>query len=67
MVVPEGGRGHAELRKKPRRQFHYNAKIVIGRKGPPLACAISDISESGARLGLEKDVELPARHPLLGR
>jgi hypothetical protein len=65
MVVVGNYRTHAELRKKPRRQFHYNAQIFADKKTPPLACAIADISESGARLALEHDVELPDTFMLL--
>ena len=65
MVVVGGFRTRAELRKKPRRQFHYGARILTDKKGPPRACAIADISESGARIVLEADAELPARFMLL--
>ena len=59
MVVIGNFRNRAELRKKPRRQFHYNAKILKDKDTPALACSISDISESGARLHLASEVELP--------
>lgn len=65
MVVVGNFRNHAEMRKKARRSFHYNAKIMKDKDSAPLACAISDISESGARLSLESDVELPAEFILL--
>ena len=65
MVVIGNYRTHAELRKKPRRQFHYNARILTDEKTPPIACSISDISESGARLALERDAELPETFMLL--
>lgn len=65
MVVVGNYRNHAELRKKPRRSFHYNAKILKDKDSPPLPCAISDISASGARLSLENDVELPPEFILL--
>ena len=59
MVVVGNFRNRVELRKKKRQNFQYNAKIVRDQDTPPLACAISDISASGARLCLENDVELP--------
>ena len=59
MVVIGNFRNRAELRKKPRRQFHYDAKILKDKDTPPLACSISDVSESGARLRLASEVELP--------
>lgn len=65
MVVVGNYRNHAELRKKPRRQFQYHAKILKDKDTPPLACAISDISASGARLNLQNDVELPPEFILL--
>jgi hypothetical protein len=65
MVVVGNFRNRAELRKKPRRHFHYNAKILKDKDSPPFACSISDISDSGARLALENDVELPDTFVLL--
>ena len=65
MVVIGNFRAGNELRKKPRRQFHYRAKILIDKKGTARACSISDISHSGARLLLEKDEKLPPRFLLL--
>lgn len=54
-----GNRNRAEQRKKPRREFHYNARIVADKDAPPIACMISDISEGGARIALAREVELP--------
>jgi len=65
MVVVGNYRNRAELRKKSRRQFHYNARIFIDKKTPPITCSIADISESGARLSLERDEELPEPFVLL--
>jgi hypothetical protein len=65
MVVVGGLRNHAELRKKPRRQFHYDARILIDDKRPPLPCALADISETGARIVLQNECELPERFMLL--
>ncbi len=59
------GRFQTELRKKPRRQFHYSAKILTGKKAVPQICAIADISESGARLVMASERELPHRFLLL--
>jgi PilZ domain len=58
-------RAAKELRKKPRRQFHYNAKILTSEKGQPRNCQIADISESGARIILERDENPPPRFLLL--
>jgi len=65
MVVIGNFRNRAELRKKPRRQFHYTARIITGKEAPPLPCSIADISETGARLALERDRELPDKFMLL--
>ena len=65
MVVIGNYRNRAELRKKPRRQFHYDAKILKDKASPAIACSISDISESGARLNLASDAELPDTFLLL--
>jgi hypothetical protein len=59
MVAAGNVRNHAELRKKRRRQFHYNASILLDGKGTLRPCLISDISESGARIVLDSDCELP--------
>ena len=59
MVVVGNYRNRAELRKKPRRQFHYLARIVTENQNAAAdACSIADISESGARLTLERDDEV---------
>ncbi len=65
MVVIGNYRNRAELRKKPRRHFHYNARILVDTTTPPVACSISDISESGARLSFEGEHELPETFTLL--
>ncbi|HTZ02393.1 MAG TPA: PilZ domain-containing protein [Xanthobacteraceae bacterium] len=64
MVVVGNSRNHAEMRKKPRRSFHYGAKILKD-KDTQVACAVADISHSGARINLQNDVELPAEFVLL--
>ena len=65
MVVVGNYRSHAELRKKPRRQFHYDARIQLDGSSSLLACAVVDVSESGARLSLEVDEPLPETFTLL--
>jgi hypothetical protein len=65
MVISGHYRTRAELRKKPRRQFHYSAKIVTDGKEPARTCTISDISQNGARLVLDGDDQLPDRFVLL--
>lgn len=65
MVVVGKSRNHAELRKKPRRHFHYNARILTDKKGTMVSCSLSDISENGARITLKSDAALPERFVLL--
>jgi hypothetical protein len=65
MVVTDKIRGRAELRKKPRRQFQYTARIVADPATPPRPCAISDISDGGARLVLNSEADLPEQFVLL--
>ncbi len=55
----------SELRVKSRRQFHYNASVLIDGTSSPRPCAIADISETGARLVLATECELPERFVLL--
>ena len=65
MAAIAGRRAVNELRKKPRRQFHYQARILTSPNAKPSACAIADISQSGARIVLAVDEELPRRFLLL--
>jgi PilZ domain len=60
-----GTRNNGDLRKKPRRHFHYGARILAAKDAPPIACTIADISECGARLALEQDATLPDNFILL--
>ncbi len=65
MAAAERSRDGTELRRKPRRQFRYRAKILTSEKGTPRVCSIIDISEIGARIVLARDEELPRRFLLL--
>jgi hypothetical protein len=65
MVVIGNFRSRTELRKSPRRQFHYNATIVIEGSKQPYPCAVVDISDTGGRLQLGDDRELPGHFLLL--
>lgn len=65
MVVIGNYRTHAELRKKPRRPFPFNARIATTKDKPLVPCWIADISEGGARLCLARDEELPQIFTLL--
>jgi len=65
MVMIGKYRNRAELRKKPRQPFHYSAKILIDGTTPAQTCTIADVSQTGARIVLEADNELPDRFVLL--
>jgi len=55
----------SELRRKARRQFQYNASVLLDGKSLPQPCAIADISETGARIVLATECNLPERFILL--
>ena len=65
MVMIGNYRNRAELRKNPRRPFHYTAKIYTDGTTPPQNCTISDVSQTGARLLLERETELLDRFILV--
>ncbi len=65
MAAAGNNNNRAELRRKTRRQFRYTASILADNSAPPVSCSISDISETGARLVLEKDTTLPDKFILL--
>ena len=65
MTSSANGRDRSDLRKKPRREFHYAARILSGPQDPARRCTIADISETGARLVLDSDDGLPERFFLL--
>lgn len=65
MVATGSFRARGELRKVPRRQFHYRARIIAGDNSPPIPCSIADISGIGARLCLKHNSELPESFWLL--
>jgi hypothetical protein len=65
MVAAGNSSNRPELRRKPRRQFHYTASILTDGKASPCRCAIADVSETGARLVLERACEVPERFILL--
>jgi hypothetical protein len=65
VVVVGSFRQSAELRKSPRKQVKYHAQIILGSDRPPQPCTLFDVSQSGARLIVESDDELPAYFSLL--
>ena len=66
VAVGNDYRSQAELRKKPRRPFHYGArKSSPVRRDNRIPASIEDISETGARIVLPNDEDLPKRFLLL--
>jgi hypothetical protein len=64
MVAVGSNRGKAELRRHARKQFHWRA-TVMPAGGPERSCTVTDVSESGARLKIDKPDELPEKFFLL--
>ena len=65
MVVIGNFRSGAELREKKRQPMCYVARLLVDEKGTLRPCLVSDISDSGARLVLQSDGDLPERFVLL--
>jgi hypothetical protein len=65
VVTSGNSRSGAEQRKHRRRPLHYSAKIIVGGEEPARTCTLSDVSQSGARLVLDKNEDLPNRFVLL--
>lgn len=63
-----GNRQHvsakSDLRKHARKQFHWPAKIIAANDRPQ-SCTVTDVSQSGARLKVDKPDELPDKFVLL--
>jgi hypothetical protein len=66
-VVTSGNfRSRAEQRKHRRQPLRYSAKIMVdGEQAAARTCTLSDVSQSGARLVLAEDEELPDQFLLL--
>ena len=60
MVDVGSFRSKADLRKHPRKPFHWPAKIIAANDAP-LSCTVTDVSQSGARLKVDKPDELPEK------
>jgi PilZ domain-containing protein len=57
-------RGKADLRRHTRKPFHWPAMILAGTKSPR-ACTVTDVSETGARIKIDKPDDLPEKFVLL--
>ncbi len=65
MVMSGNSRSRAEQRKHRRQPLRYSAKIMMDGEEPARTCTLSDVSQSGGCLVLDKDGELPDRFVLL--
>jgi hypothetical protein len=65
MVVVGAYRNQAELRKRPRKQLHYAAWVVLAPKQKPIKCTVLDVSHTGARLTLAPEIKVPDEFFLL--
>ena len=65
MAISGQRRNRTELRKKPRRPLQFTASIVVDGKPPARKCVISDVSESGARLTVAGNDDVPDSFLLL--
>jgi PilZ domain len=64
MATAGSFRAKAEQRKHARKQFHWRATIIFDTE-PPRSCTVTDVSESGARLKIDKPDALPEKFVLL--
>jgi hypothetical protein len=55
----------SEKRKSPRKRLRYPGQIVTGKDAEALLCALSDISETGARVVMHGSGEIPHHVTLL--
>jgi PilZ domain len=65
MVNTGANRQKAEMRRHRRQTLSYPAWIILGPDTKPIKCLLSDISNSGAKLGISDDQELPDEFILL--
>jgi PilZ domain-containing protein len=65
VATPGKYRNRVELRKHRRRSLSYSAKISADGSEPSLSCTMCDVSQSGARLILAPDQQIPDRFVLL--
>lgn len=64
LMATVGSVRKSELRKHARKQFHWRAAIIAGA-APPRSCTVTDVSQSGARIKIERPDELPEKFVLL--
>jgi hypothetical protein len=65
MAHPQSNRSQKNLRRAPRRRLHYPAWIDLGEGSARRNCMIWDISEVGAKLTVDTQVEIPDEFTLV--
>ncbi|MGH6769058.1 MAG: PilZ domain-containing protein [Xanthobacteraceae bacterium] len=58
-------RNPADMRKHRRQPLHYPAWILLRPDHAPLQCMLSDVSNSGAKIAVSDDHELPEEFILI--
>lgn len=56
---------HQELRKYKRREVHYPVWIVVDPAQPPQRCMLLNVSQGGAKIEIDKQLEPPEKFTLL--
>ena len=59
MAATGRSRHQADFRKSRRQSLHYPAWIFLGPEQPPHKCMLSDVSNSGAKMIIQGDLEPP--------
>jgi hypothetical protein len=54
-----------EQRRNKRKPLRHNAWLTTGKGAPRIECAISDISDSGARIDFDRPDDIPDRFVLM--
>jgi hypothetical protein len=54
-----------ELRKYKRREVHYPVWIVVGPGQPPHPCMLLNVSQGGAKIEIDEQLEPPEQFTLL--
>jgi hypothetical protein len=65
MAITGAQRNSSEMRKHRRQPLHYPAWVVLGPDRAPLKCSLSDVSNSGAKIAISDDQELPEEFMLI--
>jgi len=61
----DGTSPRQELRKYQRREVHYPVWIVVEPGRPPLRCMLVNVSQGGAKIEIDEQLEPPEQFTLL--